>query len=147
MCFAGIKALGQRGNATFSFGSSPFSLGAPVWGLAILGVTLMGRGFYFCPSPVLIQIRFQNLPKSLFFFFFPCTRTEEAEGILDPKESEKLNFNEKCTRSPLLTQLWATAILGSLSGEELLEPGSCLWALLLGHTGDWCVWHRSLSSQ
>lgn len=43
-------------------------------------------------------------------------RTEEAEGILDPKESEKLNFNEKCTRSPLLTQLWATAILGSLSG-------------------------------
>ncbi|MXQ88463.1 hypothetical protein E5288_WYG006667 [Bos mutus] len=56
-----------------------------------------------------------NLPKSL---FFPCTRTEEAEGILDPKESEKLNFNEKCTRSPLLTQLWATAILGSLSGTE-----------------------------
>lgn len=45
-------------------------------------------------------------------------RTEEAEGILDPKESEKLNFNEKCTRSPLLTQLWATAILGSLSGTE-----------------------------
>ncbi|MBW02197.1 B box and SPRY domain-containing protein, partial [Eschrichtius robustus] len=44
--------------------------------------------------------------------------TEEAEGILDPKESEKLNFNEKCTRSPLLTQLWATAVLGSLSGTE-----------------------------
>uniref|UniRef100_A0A8C2QTU6 B30.2/SPRY domain-containing protein n=1 Tax=Capra hircus TaxID=9925 RepID=A0A8C2QTU6_CAPHI len=43
---------------------------------------------------------------------------QEAEGILDPKESEKLNFNEKCTRSPLLTQLWATAILGSLSGTE-----------------------------
>ncbi|XP_069868075.1 B box and SPRY domain-containing protein-like isoform X1 [Dipodomys merriami] len=45
-------------------------------------------------------------------------RTEEAEGILDPQESEKLNFNEKCTRSPLLTQLWATAVLGSLSGME-----------------------------
>lgn len=88
-----------------------------MWGLAILAVTLMGRGFYFRPPPVLIQMRFQNLPKSLsLFFFFPCTRTEEAEGILDPKESEKLNFNEKCTRSPLLTQLWATAILGSLSG-------------------------------
>ncbi|XP_047378955.1 B box and SPRY domain-containing protein-like [Sciurus carolinensis] len=45
-------------------------------------------------------------------------RTEEAEGILDPQESEKLNFNEKCTWSPLLTQLWATAVLGSLSGME-----------------------------
>ncbi|KAG8518837.1 B box and SPRY domain-containing protein [Galemys pyrenaicus] len=45
-------------------------------------------------------------------------RTEEAEGILDPQESEKLNFNEKCTWSPLLTQLWAIAVLGSLSGTE-----------------------------
>ncbi|XP_040819398.1 B box and SPRY domain-containing protein isoform X1 [Ochotona curzoniae] len=45
-------------------------------------------------------------------------RSEEAEGILDPQESEKLNFNEKCTQSPLLTQLWATAVLGSLSGTE-----------------------------
>lgn len=45
-------------------------------------------------------------------------RTEEAEGILDPQESEKLNFNEKCTRSPLLSQLWATAVLWSLSGME-----------------------------
>ncbi|XP_023484455.1 B box and SPRY domain-containing protein isoform X1 [Equus przewalskii] len=45
-------------------------------------------------------------------------RTEEAEGILDPQESEKLNFNEKCTLSPLLTQLWATAVLRSLSGTE-----------------------------
>ncbi|KAI5942227.1 B box and SPRY domain-containing protein [Manis javanica] len=45
-------------------------------------------------------------------------KTEEAEGILDPQESEKLNFNEKCTRSLLLTQLWATAVLGSLSGTE-----------------------------
>nr|XP_035977855.1 B box and SPRY domain-containing protein isoform X3 [Halichoerus grypus] len=45
-------------------------------------------------------------------------RTEEAEGILDPQESDKLNFNEKCIRSPLLTQLWVTAVLGSLSGTE-----------------------------
>ncbi|XP_006890822.1 PREDICTED: B box and SPRY domain-containing protein [Elephantulus edwardii] len=45
-------------------------------------------------------------------------RTEEAEGILDPQESEKLNFNDKCTWSPLLNQLWATAVLGSLSGTE-----------------------------
>lgn len=37
---------------------------------------------------------------------------------MDPQESEKLNFNEKCTRSLLLTQLWATAVLGSLSGTE-----------------------------
>ncbi|XP_066112555.1 B box and SPRY domain-containing protein isoform X2 [Saccopteryx bilineata] len=45
-------------------------------------------------------------------------RTEEAEGILDPQESKKLNFNEKCARSRLLTQLWATAALCSLSGME-----------------------------
>lgn len=45
-------------------------------------------------------------------------RTEEAEGILDPQESEKLSFNEKCTWSPLLSQLWATAVLGTLSGME-----------------------------
>ncbi|KAM8803372.1 B box and SPRY domain-containing protein isoform 3-T3 [Rhynchonycteris naso] len=45
-------------------------------------------------------------------------RTEEAEGILDPQESKKLNFNEKCARSRLLTQLWATAALCSLSGLE-----------------------------
>jgi hypothetical protein len=46
---------------------------------------------------------------------------------LDPQESEKLNFNKKCTWSPLLTQLWATAVLGSLSGEKLPEstlPGA-----------------------
>ncbi|XP_042769723.1 B box and SPRY domain-containing protein isoform X3 [Panthera leo] len=45
-------------------------------------------------------------------------RTEEAEGILDPQDSDKLNFNEKCIRSSLLTQLWVTAVLGSLSGTE-----------------------------
>ncbi|XP_058158501.1 B box and SPRY domain-containing protein [Dasypus novemcinctus] len=45
-------------------------------------------------------------------------KTEEAEGILDPQESEKLNFNVKCAWSPLLTQLWATGVLGSLTGLE-----------------------------
>uniref|UniRef100_A0ABK0LCK4 B-box and SPRY domain containing n=1 Tax=Rattus norvegicus TaxID=10116 RepID=A0ABK0LCK4_RAT len=45
-------------------------------------------------------------------------RAEEAEGILEPQESEKLSFNEKCAWSPLLTQLWATSVLGSLSGME-----------------------------
>ncbi|KAM6170240.1 B box and SPRY domain-containing protein [Rhynchocyon petersi] len=45
-------------------------------------------------------------------------RTEEADGILDPQESEKLNFNSKCTWSPLLNQLWTTAVLESLSGME-----------------------------
>ncbi|XP_004712634.2 B box and SPRY domain-containing protein [Echinops telfairi] len=45
-------------------------------------------------------------------------RTEEAEGILDPQESEKLHFNPKCTQSPLLTQLWAAAVLSSFSGTE-----------------------------
>ncbi|EDL31139.1 B-box and SPRY domain containing, isoform CRA_b [Mus musculus] len=43
-------------------------------------------------------------------------RAEEAEGILDPQDSEKLSFNEKCAWSPLLTQLWAASVLGSLSG-------------------------------
>lgn len=45
-------------------------------------------------------------------------RAEEAEGILDPQDSEKLSFNEKCAWSPLLTQLWAASVLGSLSGVE-----------------------------
>uniref|UniRef100_K9IK90 B box and SPRY domain-containing protein n=1 Tax=Desmodus rotundus TaxID=9430 RepID=K9IK90_DESRO len=45
-------------------------------------------------------------------------RTEEAEGVLDPQESKKLSFDEKCAWSPLLTQLWATVALGSLSGTE-----------------------------
>lgn len=31
---------------------------------------------------------------------------------------KKLNFNEKCAQSLLLTQLWATAVFGSLSGTE-----------------------------
>ncbi|XP_052032545.1 B box and SPRY domain-containing protein isoform X1 [Apodemus sylvaticus] len=45
-------------------------------------------------------------------------RAEEAEGILEPQDSEKLSFNDKCAWSPLLTQLWATSVIWSLSGME-----------------------------
>ena len=66
---------------------------------------------------------------------------------MDPQESKKLSFDEKCAWSPLLTQLWATVALGSLSGEELPEPAAagaagllsvCLsvWGLLWGQPGD-----------
>ncbi|XP_038601617.1 B box and SPRY domain-containing protein [Tachyglossus aculeatus] len=45
-------------------------------------------------------------------------RSEEAEGILVPQESEKLNFNQKCVHSPVLSQLWASAVLFCLPGTE-----------------------------
>ncbi|XP_048368093.1 B box and SPRY domain-containing protein [Sphaerodactylus townsendi] len=38
-------------------------------------------------------------------------RMEEAEGILKPRESEKLNFNPQCIQSPLMSRLWAAAVL------------------------------------
>ncbi|XP_077161444.1 B box and SPRY domain-containing protein isoform X3 [Paroedura picta] len=38
-------------------------------------------------------------------------RLEEAEGILKPQESEKLNFNLQCIQSPLISRLWAAAVL------------------------------------
>uniref|UniRef100_A0A8C8EEX2 B-box and SPRY domain containing n=1 Tax=Otus sunia TaxID=257818 RepID=A0A8C8EEX2_9STRI len=38
-------------------------------------------------------------------------RTEVAEGILEPQESPKLNFNQSCVQSPLLHRLWASAVL------------------------------------
>ncbi|KAM4662314.1 B box and SPRY domain-containing protein [Discoglossus pictus] len=38
-------------------------------------------------------------------------RTEEAEGILEPQESDKLNFNPNCAHSPLLNRLWASSVL------------------------------------
>lgn len=59
---------------------------------------------------------FQDLPESLSLSFISFIRAEEAEGILEPQDSEKLSFNEKCAWSPLLTQLWTTSVLGSLSG-------------------------------
>nr|XP_006117442.1 B box and SPRY domain-containing protein [Pelodiscus sinensis] len=45
-------------------------------------------------------------------------RTEAADGILEPQESEKLNFNQKCVQSPLLHQLWASAVLSCATGLE-----------------------------
>ncbi|XP_078498313.1 B box and SPRY domain-containing protein [Lissotriton helveticus] len=45
-------------------------------------------------------------------------RTEAAEGILEPKESEKLNFNQRCVQSPLLNGLWASAVLCCTTGVE-----------------------------
>ncbi|XP_025058846.1 B box and SPRY domain-containing protein [Alligator sinensis] len=45
-------------------------------------------------------------------------RTEAAEGILEPQESEKLNFNQKCVQSPLLHRLWASTVLCCTTGLE-----------------------------
>ncbi|XP_073414389.1 B box and SPRY domain-containing protein [Dendrobates tinctorius] len=47
-------------------------------------------------------------------------RTEEAEGILEPQESEKLNFNMNCCQSPLLNRLWALSVLCYTSACESL---------------------------
>ncbi|NWW19122.1 BSPRY protein, partial [Falcunculus frontatus] len=45
-------------------------------------------------------------------------RTEVAEGILEPQESLKLNFNQTCVQSPLLHRLWASAVLCCLAGSQ-----------------------------
>ncbi|NWW34951.1 BSPRY protein, partial [Panurus biarmicus] len=45
-------------------------------------------------------------------------RTEVAEGILEPQESLKLNFNQTCVQSPLLHRLWACAVLSCLTGSQ-----------------------------
>ncbi|XP_041428201.1 B box and SPRY domain-containing protein isoform X2 [Xenopus laevis] len=37
-------------------------------------------------------------------------RTEEAEGILEPQDSDKLNFNPNCVQSPMLNRLWASSM-------------------------------------
>uniref|UniRef100_A0A8D0BBE0 B-box and SPRY domain containing n=1 Tax=Salvator merianae TaxID=96440 RepID=A0A8D0BBE0_SALMN len=44
-------------------------------------------------------------------------RIEEAEGILMPQESKKLNFDPLCTQSPLVSCLWASAVLSGASDE------------------------------
>ncbi|NXE07532.1 BSPRY protein, partial [Lophotis ruficrista] len=48
----------------------------------------------------------------------PCTRGRLAEGILEPQESLKLNFNRTCVQSPLLHRLWASAVLCCLAGSQ-----------------------------
>ncbi|XP_074017379.1 B box and SPRY domain-containing protein [Numenius arquata] len=45
-------------------------------------------------------------------------RTEVAEGILEPQESPKLNFNQSCVQSPLLDRLWASAVLCCVAGSQ-----------------------------
>ncbi|XP_066836650.1 B box and SPRY domain-containing protein isoform X2 [Anser cygnoides] len=43
---------------------------------------------------------------------------EVAEGILEPQESVKLNFNQQCVQSPLLHRLWASAVLSCITGSQ-----------------------------
>ncbi|XP_033923690.1 B box and SPRY domain-containing protein [Melopsittacus undulatus] len=45
-------------------------------------------------------------------------RTEVAEGILEPQDSLKLNFNQTCVQSPLLHRLWASAVLCCITGSQ-----------------------------
>ncbi|NXD75023.1 BSPRY protein, partial [Halcyon senegalensis] len=45
-------------------------------------------------------------------------RTEVAEGILEPQDSLKLNFNQTCVQSPLLHRLWASAVLCCVTGSQ-----------------------------
>ncbi|XP_064533283.1 B box and SPRY domain-containing protein isoform X1 [Pseudopipra pipra] len=51
-------------------------------------------------------------------------RTEVAEGILEPQESLKLNFNQTCVQSPLLHRLWASAVLCCLTAVKLTLLGN-----------------------
>ncbi|KFP86274.1 B box and SPRY domain-containing protein, partial [Apaloderma vittatum] len=48
-------------------------------------------------------------------------RTELAEGILEPQESQKLNFNQTCVQSPLLHRLWASAVLCCVAGSQKIH--------------------------
>ncbi|NXJ71194.1 BSPRY protein, partial [Rostratula benghalensis] len=48
----------------------------------------------------------------------PWTQAEVAEGILEPQESLKLNFNQSCVQSPLLHRLWASAVLSCGAGSQ-----------------------------
>lgn len=58
-----------------------------------------------------------------------------AEGILEPQESLKLNFNQTCVQSPLLHRLWACAVLCCLTGQCLAQishdPGIAAPSLVL----------------
>ncbi|NWI66902.1 BSPRY protein, partial [Todus mexicanus] len=48
----------------------------------------------------------------------PCTKGQVAEGILEPQDSPKLNFNQTCVQSPLLHRLWASAVLCCVAGSQ-----------------------------
>uniref|UniRef100_H3BAG1 B-box and SPRY domain containing n=1 Tax=Latimeria chalumnae TaxID=7897 RepID=H3BAG1_LATCH len=64
---------------------------------------------------MLTTLEDQNLLKSQEEIF---ERAEEAEGLLEPKKSEQLNFNLNCIQSPLLHGLWASAFLISTTDVE-----------------------------
>uniref|UniRef100_A0A8C5R7A6 B-box and SPRY domain containing n=1 Tax=Leptobrachium leishanense TaxID=445787 RepID=A0A8C5R7A6_9ANUR len=53
-------------------------------------------------------------------------KTEAADGILEPQESEKLTFNPGCVQSPLLNRLWSSTVLCSSTeltlDERTLSP-------------------------
>lgn len=49
-----------------------------------------------------------------------------AEGILEPQESLKLNFNQACVQSPLLHRLWASAVLCCIAGQCLARVSRSL---------------------
>ncbi|XP_043575792.1 B box and SPRY domain-containing protein [Chiloscyllium plagiosum] len=48
-------------------------------------------------------------------------RAEEAEGILEPEDSNKLNFNLACVHSHLLSNLWASAAMICIPVAENLH--------------------------
>ncbi|XP_078082809.1 B box and SPRY domain-containing protein-like [Mustelus asterias] len=48
-------------------------------------------------------------------------RAEEAEGILEPEDSNKLNFNIACAHSHLLSNLWASAAMICIADAEDLH--------------------------
>ncbi|XP_072344259.1 B box and SPRY domain-containing protein-like [Scyliorhinus torazame] len=48
-------------------------------------------------------------------------RAEEAEGILEPVDSNKLNFNLSCAHSHLLGNLWASAAMICIADAEDLH--------------------------
>ncbi|XP_054854464.1 B box and SPRY domain-containing protein isoform X2 [Eublepharis macularius] len=58
-------------------------------------------------------------------------RMEAAEGILKPQESEKLNFNPQCIQSPLLSRLWAAAVLCWNSDEVHIDKKTVSPLLIL----------------
>lgn len=60
----------------------------------------------------------QDIPDRLYLFFSwcglcvcVCVRVEEAEGVGEPCDTNKLQMNPCCSDSKLLRGLWATALL------------------------------------
>lgn len=62
-----------------------------------------------------------------------------AEGILEPQESVKLNFNQQCVQSPLLHRLWASAVLSCITGQCLAQVSSSLEIWVSASSFDFCL--------